>query len=77
MLLEEFLKPLGISQSEFAIRLGVSFARLNDIIRGKRGLTNPGYRPSVGSSPGDIGGLLARIAARLGPVARHEKQEGG
>ncbi len=39
MLLEEFLKPLGISQSEFAIRLGVSFARLNDIIRGKRGVT--------------------------------------
>jgi addiction module HigA family antidote len=39
MLLEEFLKPLGLSQSEFAIRLGVSFARLNEIIRGKRGVT--------------------------------------
>jgi addiction module HigA family antidote len=39
MLLEEFLKPLGISQSEFAMRLGVSLARLNNIIRGKRGLT--------------------------------------
>ena len=39
MVLEEFLKPLGISQSEFAIRLGVSFARLNDIVRGKRGVT--------------------------------------
>jgi addiction module HigA family antidote len=39
MLLEEFLKPLGISQSEFAIRLGVSFPRLNEIIRGKRGVT--------------------------------------
>ena len=25
MLLEEFLKPLGVSQSAFAIRLGVSF----------------------------------------------------
>jgi addiction module HigA family antidote len=36
MLLEEFLKPLGISQSNFARRLGVSFPRLNDIIRGKR-----------------------------------------
>ena len=33
MVLEEFLKPLGISQSEFAIRLGASFARLNGIIR--------------------------------------------
>ena len=39
MLLEEFLKPLGITQSEFAVRLGVSFPRLNEIIRGKRGVT--------------------------------------
>ncbi len=39
MLLEEFLKPLGISLSEFAIRLGVSFPRLNEIIRGKRSVT--------------------------------------
>ena len=39
MLLEEFLKPLGISQSEFAIRLGVSFPRLNEIVRRKRGVT--------------------------------------
>lgn len=38
MLLEEFLRPLGISQSAFAIRLGVSFPRLNEIIRGKRGV---------------------------------------
>lgn len=39
MLLEEFLKPLGVSQSAFAVRLGVSFPRLNDIVRGKRGVT--------------------------------------
>jgi addiction module HigA family antidote len=39
MLLEEFLRPLGISQSAFAIRLGVSFPRLNEIVRGKRGVT--------------------------------------
>lgn len=39
MLLEEFLKPLGVSPSEFAIKLGVPFARLNDILRGKRGPT--------------------------------------
>jgi antitoxin HigA-1 len=39
MLLEEFLKPLGISQSAFAIRLGVSFPRLNEVIRGKRSVT--------------------------------------
>ncbi len=39
MLLEEFLKPLEISQSAFAIRLGISFPRLNEIVRGRRGVT--------------------------------------
>ena len=39
MLLEEFLKPLKISQSAFAIRLGISFPRLNEIILGKRSMT--------------------------------------
>ena len=39
MLLEEFLKPLGISQSAFAVRLGVSFPRLNEVINGKRCVT--------------------------------------
>lgn len=39
MLFEEFLRPLGISQSAFAIRLGVSFPRLNEIIRGRRAVT--------------------------------------
>lgn len=39
MLKAEFLDPLGISQSAFAIRLGVSFPRLNEIVRGKRSVT--------------------------------------
>jgi len=39
MLLEEFLKPLEISQSAFAVLLRVSFPRLNEIIRGKRSVT--------------------------------------
>lgn len=39
MLLEEILKPLGVSQSAFAIRLGVSFPRLNEVINGKRSVT--------------------------------------
>lgn len=39
MLLEEILKPLDITQSAFAIRLGVSFPRLNEIVNGKRGVT--------------------------------------
>jgi len=39
MLLEEFLKPLGITQSALASRLGISFPRMNEIIRGKRSVT--------------------------------------
>jgi addiction module HigA family antidote len=39
MLFEEFVKPLGITQSELAVRLGISFPRLNEIIRGKRAVT--------------------------------------
>ena len=39
MLLEEFLKPLGITQSAFAARLGVSFPRLNEVINAKRSVT--------------------------------------
>ena len=38
-MLEEFLKPIGITQSDFAVRLGVSFPRLNEIVKGRRGVT--------------------------------------
>jgi len=39
MLREEFLLPLRITQSAFALRLGVSFPRLNEVINGKRAVT--------------------------------------
>jgi len=39
MLLEEFLKPLGMTQSELAKRIFVSFPRINEIINGHRGIT--------------------------------------
>ena len=39
MLLEEFLKPAGISQKEFAKYLGWPYARLNEIIHAKRGVS--------------------------------------
>lgn len=39
MLLEEFLKPQDITQVEAARRLGMSTTRLNEIIRGKRGIS--------------------------------------
>lgn len=39
MLLEEFLKPLGMTQSELAERIHVSFPRVNEIVNGRRGIT--------------------------------------
>ena len=39
ILLEEYLKPMGLGQVEAARRLGVSLKRLNEIILGKRGIT--------------------------------------
>jgi len=38
MLFEEFVKPLGITQTELARRLGVSYPRLNEIIKGRRSI---------------------------------------
>ena len=39
ILLEEFLKPLGISQRELARVLGIPYQRVNEIVRGKRAIT--------------------------------------
>ena len=39
ILLEEFLEPAGITQTEFARKLGWTRARLNELIKGKRGIT--------------------------------------
>jgi len=39
ILLEEFLQPAGMTQTAFAKKLGWTRARLNELIRGKRGVT--------------------------------------
>jgi antitoxin HigA-1 len=39
MLLEEFLKPMGLTQAETARQLGMSVNRLNELVLGKRGIT--------------------------------------
>ncbi len=39
MLLEEFLAPMGMSQAAFANRISWTRTRLNELIRGKRGVT--------------------------------------
>ena len=39
MLLKEFLEPMGLTQTAFAKHLGWTFARLSEIIRGRRGVS--------------------------------------
>jgi len=39
MLLEEFIKPFNITQTKLAQKLGVSYPRLNEIIKGRRSVT--------------------------------------
>ena len=39
MLLEEFLKPMELSQVELAERLRIPFQRVNQIVRGRRSVT--------------------------------------
>ena len=36
VLLEEFLKPMGLSQNRLALNMGVSPRRINEIVLGKR-----------------------------------------
>jgi addiction module HigA family antidote len=40
VLLEEFLRPLGLSQSQLARDLGVPPRRINEIVLGKRAITS-------------------------------------
>lgn len=39
VLLEEFLRPMGLTQVAFADHIGVPVQRVNEIVRGKRGVT--------------------------------------
>jgi addiction module HigA family antidote len=39
VLLEEFLIPMGISQVALARHLGIPVQRVNEVVRGKRGVT--------------------------------------
>jgi addiction module HigA family antidote len=39
MLLEEFLKPMGLTQRQLADAIHVPYQRVNELINGKRGVT--------------------------------------
>ncbi len=39
ILLQEFLEPLGLTQAELARALAIPLNRVNELVRGKRGVT--------------------------------------
>lgn len=39
ILLKEFLEPLGLTQKALATHVGIPVQRVNEIVRGKRGVT--------------------------------------
>jgi addiction module HigA family antidote len=39
MLLEEFLKPMGLTQRDLADAIGVPYQRINEIVNRRRGIT--------------------------------------
>jgi addiction module HigA family antidote len=71
ILLQEFLKPLSLSQNQLARAIGVPPGRINDIIRNKRGITrDTAARLAVyfGTTPDLWINLQARYDAKI--VAR-------
>jgi len=39
ILREEFLKPMGLSQRQLALAIGVPYQRVNELVNGRRGIT--------------------------------------
>jgi len=60
MLEEEFLKPMGVTQTALANHLGWSHAKVNELIRGKRGVT-----PAVALALSDALGTSAELWMNL------------
>ena len=68
VLLEDFMKPLGLSQYRVAAGIGVPPMRINQIVRGQRAITaDTALRLAryFGTTPGIWLRLQARMAARI------------
>ena len=72
VLLEDFMKPLGLSQYRVALDIGVSPLRISQIVRGKRAITaDTALRLAryFGTSPG----IWLRLQARYDLEVAQEK----
>ena len=66
MLLEEFLRTMGVSQRQFAAKLGWTTAKLNELVKGRRGRDRR-YGPRLGQGPRDLSRDLDEPADDVGP----------
>ena len=80
VLLEEFLVPLGITQVSLAEHLEIPVQRINEIVRGKRGITSETawlFSQAFGTTPEFWTGLQMNYdLARSRPKRAVRKLEG-
>lgn len=76
MLLEEFLRPMGMTQRELAQAIHVPYQRVNEIVDGRRGIT-PSTALRLEKYFGMPAGFWLKLQLRwdLYHVQRAEKQE--
>ena len=74
ILLEEFLKVYDppVSQVDAADRMHIPKVRLNQLIRGHRGV-HAGHGAASGGPHGDVGGILDEPPGSVRPLARHRE----
>jgi addiction module HigA family antidote len=77
ILVEEFLRPLGLSQAALARHLGISVVRVNEIVKGKRGVTAETawlLAETFGTSPQLWSNLQANYDLATNRPARHVRK---
>jgi addiction module HigA family antidote len=74
ILKEEFLRPLGMTQAALARHLGISLVRINELVKGKRGISAETawlLSEAFGTSPQFWSNLQANYDLAKGKPSRH------
>ena len=66
MLLEEFLKPMNLTQRDLADAIHVPYQRINDLVNERRGITPS--TASLGAFFWNVAGALDEFATPLGSL---------
>lgn len=75
VLLEEFLAPGNISQAAFALKIGWTKARLNELIKAKRGVT-PEAALDLANALGTSARLWMNLQVTFDLAAAQRKRHG-